>query len=118
VLAINGPGSMVGFDYARTFNPASRIGGATGIVNVGGFVAAVALILGIGVVLDVLTPASAGNSYSLTAFRWAFAAQYLLWGIGAVQVVRYRNAARRQLAERDPDAFAALRRGLVAAAAE
>nr|WP_240947826.1 MFS transporter [Planosporangium mesophilum] len=118
VLAINGPGSMIGFDYARTFNPASRIGGATGIVNVGGFVAAVALILGIGVVLDVLTPASAGNHYSLTAFRWAFGAQYLLWGIGAVQVVRYRNAARRQLAERDPDAFAALRRGLVAATAD
>jgi sugar phosphate permease len=115
VLAINGPGSMIGFDYARTFNPASRIGGATGIVNVGGFVAAVVLIVGIGVVLDVLTPASAGAHYSLNAFRWAFALQYLLWGIGAVQVVRYRNAARRQLAERDPDAFAALRRGLVGA---
>jgi sugar phosphate permease len=111
VLAINGPGSMIGFDYARTFNPASRIGGATGIVNVGGFVAAVALIVGIGVVLDVLTPASAGTAYSLDAFRWAFALQYVLWGIGAVQVVRYRNSTRRQLAERDPDAFAALRRG-------
>jgi sugar phosphate permease len=118
VLAINGPGSMIGFDYARTFNPASRIGGATGIVNVGGFVAAVALIVGIGVVLDVLTPASAGAHYSLNAFRWAFALQYLLWGVGAVQVVRYRNAARRQLAEQDPDAFAALRRGLVGVGAD
>jgi sugar phosphate permease len=111
VLAINGPGAMIGFDYARTFNPASRIGGATGIVNVGGFVAAIMLIVGIGVVLDLLTPASAGSNYSLNAFRWAFALQYLLWVIGATQVVRYRNAARRQLAERDPDAFAALRRG-------
>jgi sugar phosphate permease len=111
VLAINGPGSMIGFDYARTFNPANRIGGATGIVNVGGFVASIVLIVGIGVVLDVLTPASAGTHYSLAAFRWAFALQYLLWGIGATQVVRYRNAARRHLAERDPDAFAQLRRG-------
>jgi sugar phosphate permease len=118
VLAINGPGSMIGFDYARTFNPTSRIGGATGIVNVGGFVAAIALIIGIGVVLDLATPASANNHYSLNAFRWAFALQYVLWGIGAVQVVRYRNATRRQLAERDPDAFAALRRGLVGAAAD
>ncbi|MGC9665578.1 MFS transporter [Planosporangium sp. 12N6] len=111
VLAINGPGSMIGFDYARTFNPASRIGGATGIVNVGGFVASIMLIVGVGVVLDVLTPDSAGAAYSLTAFRWAFALQYLLWGLGAVQVVRYRNATRRNLAARDPEAFAALRRG-------
>ncbi|MFP5313616.1 MAG: MFS transporter, partial [Actinomycetes bacterium] len=40
VLAIGGPGSMIGFDFARTFNPAHRIGTATGIVNVGGFIAA------------------------------------------------------------------------------
>jgi len=110
VLAINGPGSMIGFDYARTFNPASRIGGATGIVNVGGFVASITLIVSVGVVLDLLTPASAGTRYSLDAFRWAFALQYLLWGVGAVQIVRYRRKARRQLAEQDPEAYAALRR--------
>ena len=39
VLAIGGPGSMIGFDFARTFNPAHRMGTATGIVNVGGFIA-------------------------------------------------------------------------------
>ena len=37
VLSTNGPGSMTGFDYARTENEAERIGSATGIVNVGGF---------------------------------------------------------------------------------
>jgi hypothetical protein len=36
VLAVGGPGSMVGFDLARTFNPPTRLGSATGIVNVGG----------------------------------------------------------------------------------
>jgi MFS family permease len=116
VLAINGPGSMIGFDYARTFNPASRIGGATGIVNVGGFVASITLIVSVGVVLDLLTPASAGTHYPLAAFRWAFALQYLLWGLGAVQVVRYRRKARRQLAEQDPEAYAALRRRPLASA--
>ena len=35
VTAVGGPGSMVGFDLARTFNPPTRIGSATGIVNVG-----------------------------------------------------------------------------------
>jgi hypothetical protein len=38
VLSTNGPGSMIGFDYARTENPASRLGSASGVVNVGGFV--------------------------------------------------------------------------------
>lgn len=117
VLAINGPGSMIGFDYARTFNPASRLGGATGIVNVGGFCASILLIVGVGVILDLLTPAGAGAHYPLSAFKWAFTVQYALWALGAVQVVRYRNAARRQLAERDPQGYAALRRGLVAAPA-
>ncbi len=54
VLAIGGPGSMIGFDFARTFNPAHRIGTATGIVNVGGFIAALLSIFLIGLVLDVL----------------------------------------------------------------
>ncbi|MGW5669048.1 MFS transporter [Micromonospora sp. NPDC003776] len=97
VLAVNGPGSMIGFDYARTFNPAHRIGSASGIVNVGGFVASILLILAVGVVLDLATPAGRGTP-PLAAFRWAFAVQYLLWALGAVQVLRYRNAARRRYA--------------------
>ncbi|MEU4482929.1 MFS transporter [Micromonospora sp. NPDC023966] len=97
VLAVNGPGSVIGFDYARTFNPVHRIGSATGIVNVGGFVASILLILAVGVVLDLATPAGRSTP-PLSAFRWAFAVQYLLWGLGAVQVLRYRNAARRRYA--------------------
>ncbi|MFI5486224.1 nitrate/nitrite transporter [Micromonospora echinaurantiaca] len=97
VLAVNGPGSLIGFDYARSFNPVSRIGSATGVVNVGGFVASITLVLVVGVVLDLATPAGRATP-DLSAFRWAFAAQYLLWALGAVQVLRYRNAARRQVA--------------------
>ncbi|WP_433533332.1 MFS transporter [Micromonospora sp. CA-263727] len=94
ILALNGPGSMIGFDYARTFNPVSRIGSATGIVNVGGFVASILLILAVGVVLDLATP-SGQEAPALAAYRWAFAVQYVLWAVGAVQVLRWRNAARR-----------------------
>ena len=108
VLAVNGPGSMIGFDYARTFNPSRRLGSASGIVNIGGFIASILLILGIGAVLDLLTPAGAAG-HPLSAFRWAFALQYLLWAVGAVQLVRYRNVTRRRLAEQDPDRSAALR---------
>ena len=52
VLATNGPGSMMGFDYARTENDPVRIGSANGIVNVGGFVASLITILLIGLVLS------------------------------------------------------------------
>ncbi|MFY1702591.1 MFS transporter [Micromonospora sp. WMMA1923] len=97
VLAVSGPGSAIGFDYARTFNPAHRLGSATGIVNVGGFVASIVLILAIGFVLDLTTPAGAANP-ALSSFRWAFAVQYLLWALGVVQVLRYRRVTRRQLA--------------------
>ncbi|MDO3685681.1 nitrate/nitrite transporter [Micromonospora sp. C28ISP2-4] len=97
VLAVNGPGSMIGFDYARSFNPVHRIGSATGIVNVGGFAASIVLILAVGVVLDLATPAG-HDAPPLSAFRWAFAVQFLLWALGAAQVLRYRNAARRRLA--------------------
>jgi MFS family permease len=97
VLTVNGPGSMIGFDYARSYNPADRIGGATGIVNVGGFAASIVLIVAVGVLLDLQTPPGAGHP-SLGAFRWAFAVQYLLWGIGAVQVYRYRRTTRRRVA--------------------
>ncbi|MEH1100843.1 MFS transporter [Micromonospora sp. CPCC 205561] len=99
VLAVNGPASLIGFDYARTFNPVNRIGSATGVVNVGGFVASILLVLAVGVVLDLATPAGR-TAPDLAAFRWAFAVQYVLWALGAVQVLRYRNAARRDAAAR------------------
>ncbi|MEV5769306.1 MFS transporter [Micromonospora sp. NPDC052213] len=99
VLAVNGPGSMIGFDYARTANPVNRIGSASGVVNVGGFLASIVLVLAVGVVLDLATPAGRAAP-DLAAFRWAFAVQYALWALGAVQVLRYRNATRREAAAR------------------
>jgi len=101
VLTVNGPGSMIGFDYARSFNPADRIGGATGIVNVGGFVASILLIVAIGVLLEAQTTPGAEHP-SLSAFRWAFAVQYVLWALGAVQVYRYRRTTRRRVAAEEP----------------
>jgi hypothetical protein len=99
------------FDLARNFNPARRLGTAIGLVNVGGFLSTLVAVLGIGVLLDVLSP-PASTHYSLSAFQWAFGIQYLLWAVGAVQVLRYRHRTIRQLAERDPEGLAGLRRGL------
>ena len=97
VLGTNGPTSMIGFDYARTENPVARLGSASGVVNVGGFVASLLAMLGIGVVLDLLTPGGS-TDWSLGAFKAAFAVQYAVWLLGAVQVWRYRQRVRARLA--------------------
>ena len=97
VLGTNGPGSMIGFDYARTWNPAERQGSASGVVNVGGFVASLLTILAVGAVLDLLTPVQS-TDYSLGAFRAAFSVQYVFWAIGLVGVIRHRRQLRERLA--------------------
>ncbi|MGZ8751201.1 MAG: MFS transporter [Pseudonocardia sp.] len=97
VLGTNGPGSMIGFDYARTWNPSERQGSASGVVNVGGFLASLLTILAIGAVLDVLTP-GASAAYDLGAFKAAFAVQYVFWAIGLVGVIRHRRELRARLA--------------------
>jgi MFS family permease len=97
VLGTNGPGSMIGFDYARTENPAERLGSASGVVNVGGFVASLFTILAVGAVLDLCTPGSS-TAYSLDSFRWAFAVQYVFWAVGLVGVLRHRRELRSRLA--------------------
>jgi len=94
VLASNGPGSLMGFDYARTENEAERIGSATGIVNVGGFVASLLTIAFIGVILS-LSSSGGPSSYTLGEFRLAFSVQYLFWGIGLIGVLHNRRRVRR-----------------------
>ncbi len=100
VLAIGGPGSMIGFDFARTFNPAHRIGTATGIVNVGGFIAALVAIFLIGLVLDILNASgfSHGVLYGLEPFRIALSVQFLLLGFGVGAMLVCRRKVRRQMA--------------------
>ncbi|WP_091369312.1 MFS transporter [Geodermatophilus telluris] len=97
VLGTNGPGSMIGFDFARTWNPAERQGSASGVVNVGGFVASLLTVLAIGAVLDLLTPGSS-TAYDLGAFRAAFAVQYVFWAVGLVGLLHHRRALRARLA--------------------
>lgn len=110
VTALGGPGSMVGFDLARTFNDSSRLGRATGVVNIGGFTASLAAIALIGIVLDHLAPGGPAD-YTLDDFRAAMSVQFAFWGIGLVQLVRYRRKSLRHIEEVHPAALDALRRG-------
>ena len=56
VLTVSATASNIGFDFARTFVPPERLGTATGLVNVGGFVASLVAIFLVGAVLDVVRP--------------------------------------------------------------
>ena len=108
LVSAGGPGSMVGFDLARTFNPPDRIGSATGIVNVGGFTASLCTVVLIGLVIDHVSPGGP-SSWNLDSFRAAWCVQYLVWGIGLFQIFRLRRRVRAEI-DADPDVDDALRR--------
>jgi hypothetical protein len=103
---------MVGIDFARTFNPLVRAGSASGIVNMGAFVASLAVIAGIGAVLSGfgVGPSSA----SIGQFKVAFCVQYAAWALGLIWFFRHRGTLRADLAAEglalDPLHRAALRR--------
>ncbi|XVV11064.1 MFS transporter [Actinoplanes sp. CA-131856] len=96
-LGIGGPGSMIGFDYARTFNPPHRLGTATGVVNVGGFVASLLSIELIGLILDARTGGSA--NYDIADFKIAMSVQYVFIAVGLAGILRTRRLARLRMAE-------------------
>jgi len=95
-LATGGPASMIAFDHARTFNPSHRLSTATGIVNGGGFLAALIAILFIGVAMDV-QGAGSPDTYSLDAFRFAFLTQLPLWLLGSIAIVVERHRTLRHI---------------------
>ncbi|MGV8886214.1 MAG: MFS transporter [Microbacteriaceae bacterium] len=102
VIAIGGPGSLIGFDFARTFNPARSLGSASGVVNVGGFLASFVMMFLIGLVLDLVDRANGGSGipsqlYSLDSFRLAFLVQFPVVGVGVVFLLITRGRTRRQL---------------------
>ncbi|WP_448006096.1 MFS transporter [Agromyces bauzanensis] len=100
-LSTGGPASMIGFDHARTFNPSHRLSTATGIVNVGGFLAALLAILFIGIAMDV-QGAGTPDTYSLDAFRVAFLTQVPLWLLGAGFIVFERKRTRVHIGLDEP----------------
>ncbi|GAA2708452.1 MULTISPECIES: MFS transporter [Streptomyces] len=90
VLGACGPASMIGFDFARPANPPERQGTASGIVNMGGFIASITTLLAVGLLLD-----ATGDD-----FRTAFASVFVLQALGLTQILRLRGRARRRERER------------------
>jgi MFS family permease len=110
VTGTGGPASMVSFDLARSFTPDERLGRATGIVNVGGFVASLLTIALVGIVLDLREPGGMA-AYGLDDYKAALSVQYLFWGLGVVQILRFRRKGIRHLQQVHPGAVEAMRRG-------
>ncbi len=92
VISVGGPGSVIGFDYARTSNPSSAMGTAQGMVNIGGFLASLIVIQVMGVILGHV------GGYTFDGFRVAWMVQYPVWVLGIVGVLVTRGKARRALA--------------------
>jgi MFS family permease len=90
VLGSCGPASMLGFDFARPANPPERQGTASGITNMGGFVASMTTLFAVGVLLD-----ATDDNYSI-----AFSVIFLLQAIGVSQILRLRRRAARRERER------------------
>ncbi len=89
VISVGGPGSVIGFDYARTSNPSSAMGTAQGMVNIGGFLASLIVIQVMGVILGHM------GGYTFDGFRVAWMVQYPVWILGIVGVLVTRGKARR-----------------------
>jgi len=89
VISVGGPGSMVGFDFARTFNPSATLGTAQGMVNMGGFVASLLVMQAMGLILDV------AGDFSFDSFRLAWTVQYAVWILAVVGILITRRKARR-----------------------
>ena len=93
VISVGGPGSMVGFDFARTFNPSSTLGTAQGMVNMGGFLASLLVMQTMGLVIG------AAGGYSFESFRLAWTVQYAIWALATVGILITRRKARSKLRE-------------------
>ena len=89
VISVGGPGSMVGFDFARTFNSSATLGTAQGMVNMGGFVASLLVMQAMGLILDV------AGDFSFDSFRLAWTVQYAVWILAVVGIHITRRKARR-----------------------
>jgi MFS family permease len=88
VLSAGGPGSVVGFDIARTSNPRSNLGVAQSMVNMGGFLATLFVLAVMGTVMTAM------GGFTPEAFRVAWLVQYPVWLVAVIGVLVMRRQAR------------------------
>lgn len=94
-IGVTLPGGAVGFDVLRTEHEPHRLGTATGIAIMGGFIASLILIQVIGLMLDWLCP---GGRYTLSGFRWSMGVQMIFYAVGIGGIVFCRRRLRARVA--------------------
>lgn len=93
VIGSGGPGSMIAFDFTRSYVDKSQLGTANGFVNVGGFVATFVMMFCVGGVLDLsLRQGWSSSLFDLTGFKIGLAVQLLIVGFGTAM---FAISARR-----------------------
>jgi sugar phosphate permease len=86
LLALGMPLSAIGFSLARDYNPLARVGTASGVVNVGGFLATTLAAFGIGLALGLGVP-----------FRIALLVPAFLMALGIWRVAVWWRRARAEV---------------------
>ncbi len=94
VLSAGGPGSVVGFDIARTSNPRRNLGVAQSMVNMAGFSATLFVLAVMGTVMTAI------GGFTPEAFRVAWLVQYPVWLVAVIGVLVMRRQARGRDAAR------------------
>lgn len=101
-IAMSMPASMVAFNIVQSFTPRRRTGTATGITNVGGFVASLAAIYLVGATLDLQVSLGwVESAYAPDGFRLAMATQLVVALVGVTGML---VSARRVRARYGQDA--------------
>jgi cyanate permease len=108
----NGGGSMIAFDIARGANPPESLGTASGMVNVGSFIASALTLQATGFLVDRTGAGHAATAAAaVDGYKAAFCFPFLLLAIGTVQILRlarvtgeFTPAARPRVLRRSPSA--------------
>ena len=108
--ASDGAGSMIGFDVARSTSPPEQLGTASGMVNVGAFIASSITLLATGFLVDSTGAEHAATAVAaLDGFKTAFCFPFVLLALGTFQILRISRSIssgrsgfrRRRLAAAD-----------------
>lgn len=89
VIGVGGGAAMLAFDGGRAANAVHRSGTVSGVVNMGGFSAAVLIQILVGVVLQLV-----GRLPAEAAYRWAFVPVLVLLVLGSVAQSMVRSPER------------------------
>lgn len=107
-----GTGSTIGFDFARTFNPSTSHGSASGIVNIGGFTASGICLLAIGMLAD-LAGRGPDGTLPWSSFQLALWSIPVLVALGLLGLLRARARTRDKLAAEEGVVVAPLWRSVI-----